>query len=138
MSKITLYLIILLLLFILLKSVIPIQSRLDVNINITYLILSLVFTTIIYLLILHKCKCKSVESFSYETTPQKLCEDPYTYTSNDEKRKFCSQFTPEEIRKYHCSKGFNGRPVRFEYTSMSDSNWNNTMCSNFNPNINVL
>ena len=62
-------------------------------------------------------------------TPQKMCADPFFWKNDPLKRQYCSQFSPEDLSRYRCPRGFNGAPISFEYTAMSDSNWENKMCS---------
>lgn len=75
---------------------------------------------------------KNTENFHFEVTPAKMCDGGwYMWTSNPAKMKYCSSLTPEERTKYTCSEKsqlqglYYGRPVFFEYTPMSDNNWEN-------------
>jgi len=65
----------------------------------------------------------------FEVTPSKKCEGgPYTYSSNDEIQKICSDISQDEINKVSCQPGYNGRPIHFEFTPLSDDKWTNKRC----------
>jgi hypothetical protein len=42
----------------------------------------------------------------------------------------CSKYSLADLAKFNCMRpGFNGRPVHFEYSRVSDDNWCNECCS---------
>jgi hypothetical protein len=101
------------------------SSYFKINNNITMLLFGLLLSGIIFLLRKYQTK----DNFFFELTPEKHCEGgSYMYSSSPEKQKFCSQFTPKDIKYYSCTKGFHGAPVHWERTDMSDSKWENKMC----------
>ena len=46
---------------------------------------------------------------------------PYMYTSNPYLQSLCQGVTNEELAQVACGKGFHGRPVHFDYSSLSES-----------------
>lgn len=54
---------------------------------------------------------------------------PYMYTSNPYLQAVCQGVSNEELAQVACGKGFNGRPVHFDYTSLSDGAWDNALCN---------
>jgi hypothetical protein len=84
---------------------------------------------IYYLANIGECK----DGFNFEVTPvKKCCGGPYMYSSNPKVKKFCDNVTPDEKAQVCCGSGFNGSPVHFERTSMSDDMYENKMCNNLN------
>ncbi|MCH9717912.1 MAG: hypothetical protein K0U52_12660 [Gammaproteobacteria bacterium] len=82
----------------------------------------------------------------FQVTPEKRCEDPYlknfpcatqrpphlapSQPSNRAPAPLgvddvdCHRFTKEQLATYNCMRpGFNGRPVHFTYSRLSDDNW---------------
>ena len=85
----------------------------------------------------------SKDDFFFELTPEKHCDGgPYMWSSDPEKMKYCSQFSPEDLSQYSCGAGFHGRPVHWTRSDMSDSDWNNRICQgnfkNYNDDPKVL
>lgn len=69
------------------------------------------------------------EGFLFELTPQKQCDGgPYMYSSNPAKQALCSKFTPKDLSRYECSRGYVGRPVWWDYSAESNSDWKNGRC----------
>lgn len=90
------------------------------------LITSILFAVIIYFL---KNNNYIKDDFHFQVTPQKLCDGgSYMYTSDPERKKLCDSFSNEDLSKYSCCPGFHGRPVWFNRSDESDSNWENSMC----------
>jgi len=74
----------------------------------------------------------------FHVTPAKLCQGgPYMHQSG-KTHEMCKQLmsTPQgqyEYKQYNCSSGYNGRPVHFEYTPLSNNLWQNERCQG--PNV---
>lgn len=130
-KQIVFYLLVFVLFYILSKASIYLSNALNINEDISILFFSIIFTGIIFLI--NKIQY-SKDGFFFELTPEKNCDGgPYMYSSDPEKQKYCSQFTPEQIAQYNCTAGFHGRPVHWERNDMSDSDWTNRICDgNFN------
>jgi len=67
----------------------------------------------------------------FETTPQKICSaGKYMLSSApDSVKDECSKYSDDELAEYDCTTcGFNGQPVYFERTPMSNDEWKNEMC----------
>lgn len=58
---------------------------------------------------------------------------PYMYTSNPYLQAACQGVSNEEMAQVACGKGFNGRPVHFDYSSLSDGAWDNALCNSKSP-----
>lgn len=78
----------------------------------------------------------SKDSFLFEVSGPKQCEGgPYMISSaSPELQDYCKKLwsTTEGISKYNsmnCSKGFEGRPVHFDYTPESNDKWKNERCN---------
>ena len=101
-------------------------------------LLALSISVSVLLLVLYKFakigQCN--ESFHFEVTPEKLCRGgPYMISSaSKEVQDMCGKIwsTPEgreKLKKVDCEGGiYNGSPVDFEFTHMSNDKWENEMC----------
>lgn len=125
-KEIMLYIIIFLLFYVLSKSSDYVTKYLKINEDASLLLMGLIFAGLIYLLRnlgTHK------DDFHFELTPEKQCTGgSYMYSSDPIRKKFCSQFSPNDIANYSCCNGFHGAPVHWERTNMSDDKWENKMC----------
>jgi hypothetical protein len=108
------------------------DSQYNLLINIVIVLLSTLFLFGIYW---KGNLCDQSEPFTFEVTPAKLCEGgPYMHQSGPNKE-MCEKLmsTPTgrvEYDEYNCvNPAFNGRPVHFEYTPLSNGNWQNERCS---------
>ena len=54
---------------------------------------------------------------------------PYMYTSNPYLQAVCQGVSNEELAQVACGKAFHGRPVHFDYSSLSDGAWDNALCN---------
>lgn len=54
---------------------------------------------------------------------------PYMYTSNPYLQAICQGVTNEELAQVACGKAFHGRPVHFDYSSLSNGAWDNALCN---------
>lgn len=105
-------------------------KKFKINIHVTTLATGLLFTTL--LIILHKSLNIQKDSFTFEVTPQKKCCSGLYMLQNDPKAlEYCKNLPAEELAQYCCDghAGFNGAPVHFQYTSMSDDKWQNKTCN---------
>ena len=80
---------------------------------------------------------KPIGGFHFEVTPAKRCEGGPYMTQSGPDHEMCKQLlaTKEgniQYNMYNCGSGFIGRPVHFEYTTMSDGMWENEMCHESN------
>jgi len=99
------------------------------------LLVAIVLAIVYYTTKVYESACnKSSDSFHFEVTKAKQCQGgPYMHQSG-ETHEMCKEFMStqegqDQYCMYNCGlHGFNGRPVHFEYTPLSDSNWNNTTC----------
>ena len=126
-KEIIFYILVFLLFYVFAKSSLYFAGWVKINNDLSILIMSVVFTGIIFLL--HHFDNK--DNFHFELTPEKHCEGgAYMLSSaSPEKKKFCAQFTNEEKKYFSCPNGFDGRPVHWERTSMSNDQWRNEMCN---------
>ena len=97
------------------------------------------FVATILILVLYKAMdvAHCGEHFLFEVSKPKLCQGgPYMRQGADQKdlREYCDGLlsSPEGRREYaqmNCTQpGYVGRPITFNYTPMSNQNWENTMC----------
>lgn len=80
---------------------------------------------------------KPIGGFHFEVTPVKRCEGGPYMTQSGPDHEMCKQLLATkkgdiQYNMYNCGSGFVGRPVHFEYTTMSDGMWNNEMCNESN------
>jgi len=54
---------------------------------------------------------------------------PYMYTSNPYLQAVCQGVTNSELASVSCGRAFQGRPVRFDYSSLSNGAWDNALCN---------
>jgi len=130
-KEIVFYILVFLLFYVLAKSSFYFSNWVKINNDLSILIMGILFTIIIFLL----KNFDSRDNFYFELTPEKHCEggDYMHSSSSPDKKKFCAQFTKEEKNYFTCPNGFDGRPVHWERTSMSNDQWRNEMCNdNFN------
>ena len=120
------YILVFLVFFIIAKISLYFSRSLNINQDLSLLIGGVIITFVIFLLDkLNYIK----DDFFFEVTPEKLCSGgDYMNSSDPERRKLCSKFSKEQLAEYNCPVGFHGRPVNYQYSNMSDSNWNNTIC----------
>jgi hypothetical protein len=60
----------------------------------------------------------------FSVTPaKKCCEGNYLLSMAE--REECNKMTFKECTSNCCGKGYVGRPILFEYSTMSDHNWSN-------------
>lgn len=122
------YILLALLFYVFSKAGMFISNYLKMDIDVTLVLLGILFTGVIYLL---KGMSDIKDNFHFELTPEKKCDGgPYMYTSDPEKQKLCSQFTKQQLSEYSCPPGFHGRPVWWERSDESNADWANTMCDN--------
>jgi hypothetical protein len=53
---------------------------------------------------------------------------PYMFTGNPYLQQVCQSIPNYSMAQIACGKAFNGKPVHFDYTPLSDWNWSNEMC----------
>ena len=69
------------------------------------------------------------DNFHFEVSPYKLCGGgAYMRSSDPTLQKLCDSLPEEAIARSNCCPGFNGQPLGFERTPMSNNKWENTMC----------
>lgn len=100
--------------------------------------MTLVFTGMLIWVYWKGNVCENKETFQlssgFEVTPVKLCEGGEYMHQSEPKKSQCEQLlsTPEgqeEYHEYNCTDPvFNGRPVHFEYTPLSNDMWENERC----------
>ena len=60
----------------------------------------------------------------FNPTVSKRCAGgPYTYTSSPYLQAVCAGVSNSDLAQVACGKGFNGRPVKFDYSNLSQQNW---------------
>lgn len=129
-KQIIFYILVFLLFFIIAKSSLYFSNRLKINQDLSLFIGALLLTGVI--LLLNKFDYTK-DDFFFEVTPEKLCGGgKYMRTSDPELQKMCSKFSKKQLDEFNCPVGFHGRPVNYQYSNMSDSNWENTICDNCN------
>jgi hypothetical protein len=57
------------------------------------------------------------------TTALTCCEGNYLLSKEEQSE--CDKMTMKECTSSCCGKGYVGRPILFEYATMSDCNWSN-------------
>lgn len=108
-----------------------VAEKLNWSKDLVIVVFGLLFTALVYGM---NSVRTTKDNFYFELTPEKHCEGgAYMHSSAPEAQKaFCSQFTPQQDREFTCPRGFHGRPVHWERTSMSDDEWQNKMCNKIN------
>ena len=85
------------------------NTKLKINIHVLLILFAILLSCIIFLL-----RQQQKDSFTFQLSPEKHCiGGPYMW-QNEEKRKFCSQFTEQDIGKFSCNVGFHGEPINRE------------------------
>jgi len=125
-KQIIFYILVFLMFFIIAKASLYFSANLNINQDLSLLFGALLLTSVIFLL---EKFDYTKDDFFFEVTPEKLCSDEYLLTSADpEKQKLCASFSKEQLDKFRCPVGYIGRPVNYQYSNMSDNNWENTIC----------
>ena len=127
-KQVIFYVLIFLFFFIFARLSVFISASMKFNIDIILIISAILFTGIVF--VAKKMMLDKKDNFFFELTPEKHClGGSYMWSSDPEKKKFCSQFTPQQMQEYECGTGFHGGVVKWERTDMSDADWQNPMCS---------
>jgi len=101
----------------------------NMNMNMNRNMLFFVIGWILLLAVIYICKRQKSENFHFEVSPDKLCGGGSYMRSSDPKlQRLCESIPKEDIARANCSPGFNGSPLQFVRTPMSDGNWENRMC----------
>lgn len=58
---------------------------------------------------------------------------PYMFTSDPYMQALCQGVTNADLAQNACGKAFHGRPVHFDFTSLSNAAWDNALCSASSP-----
>lgn len=58
---------------------------------------------------------------------------PYMYTNNPYLQAACNSLSGKDLAQTACGKGFYGKPVHFEYSSLSNGAWSNALCNTSSP-----
>lgn len=58
---------------------------------------------------------------------------PYMYTSNPYLQAICQGVSNEDLAQVACGKAYSGRPVHFDYSSLSNGAWDNALCNSCSP-----
>ncbi len=117
------YIVIVLIFYIFARSALYLNKTLNINIDLLLVLFAVLFTGIIFLL-----RHEQKDSFTFQLTPEKHCRGGSYMWGDGEKRKFCSQFTPQDIGYFSCSAGFHGAPVHWRRTNISNNEWENRTC----------
>jgi hypothetical protein len=107
----------------------------DIDHQIAYIILGIAYTALVVgIFFLSKLEDNSNEKF-WDITPAAYCKGgPYFWQGDSEVSKMCRKLasTPEGrvlISGYNCPSGYVGQPgLPFNYTPLSDDNWENERC----------
>ena len=125
-NKVLLYILIFSIFYILSEGSSFISEYLNVNKYLMLIVSAIIFTCIMYLV---NTSLVQKDGFHFELTPEKKCDGgDYMYTSNPSKQQLCKSFSQSDLSKYSCCGGFHGRPVWYNRTDESNSDWENTMC----------
>ena len=82
--------------------------------------------TLILLGICSMKKSMMKEPFFFEVTPEKKCRGgAYMRQSDTELQNYCNSLSQQQKSFYNCGKMYNGEPVHFEYTPLSNDYWEN-------------
>lgn len=54
---------------------------------------------------------------------------PYMMTGNPHLQEICQNIPNYKLAQIACGKAFNGKPVHFDYTPLSDWKWENERCN---------
>lgn len=126
-----------LVLFFFSKSALYLGPKLKLGNTVTLLVTS--FVGVLLLLLVYKfgkiAHCQA-DQFHFEVSKPKLCAGyPYMQSSaSPEVQDYCRKLfsTPEgraEFAQMNCPTGYNGRPVHWNRTPMSNDMWENEMCN---------
>jgi len=58
---------------------------------------------------------------------RRCADGPYMASSNNYLNQIC-QYYPH-ARTHFCSNGYRGKPIKFQYTPLSNKKWENNICS---------
>jgi hypothetical protein len=58
---------------------------------------------------------------------------PYMYTNNPYLQAACKTLTGHDLAQTACGKAFHGKPIHFEYSTLSNGAWSNTLCNTITP-----
>lgn len=59
---------------------------------------------------------------------------PYMFSTDPYMKAMCGRMDQDCLSCKECTRaGYNGRPVRFEYSSLSNGCWDNSMCNTKTP-----
>lgn len=58
---------------------------------------------------------------------------PYMFTSDPYMQALCQGVTNSDLAQKACGKAFHGRPVHFDFTSLSNGAWDNALCNTSSP-----
>lgn len=118
------------------------NSRTQLNVDITLLVLGVGFIGgtlgLYYLLGLEKIQ-NTKDNFEFKLDPAKACRGgPYMWQGNSELAETCRKLNStsegkKDIQSYECpcpgSVGIPARHGGFQYTPQSDANWENARCN---------
>lgn len=54
---------------------------------------------------------------------------PYMYTNNPYLQALCQGTTNAKLAQCACGKGFKGKPIKFDYSNLSNGAWTNALCN---------
>lgn len=126
------------------------------NKNNQYIIFFLIFIIVVFIIIYNNQQSK--ESYIYQNDlpysklacsysfPQllspciakKCANGPYMYSSNPQLKEVCDNVDNYELAQIACGKAFNGQPIQFDYSSLSNAQWENDVNCNCNNDKKVL
>jgi hypothetical protein len=58
---------------------------------------------------------------------------PYMFTSDPYMQALCQGVTNSDLAQKACGKAFHGKPVHFDFTSLSNGAWDNALCNTSSP-----
>ena len=102
------------------------------GVKIFFLLFFIALITLVIFFVRKKDKYKdfSLNNDIFRVTPAKICASgPYMRTSDPNLQKLCSNYTNQDFAQVACSRGFHGRPVHWEYSEPSNSQWKDTRCN---------
>lgn len=114
-----------------------IQTNLNINRNISFLVFGAIYTVvIIFCYWVAQLFCSNSEGF-WDVSPFAKCKGTqYMWQGDSAEAKLCREMADTTegrigISSYNCPKGYNGQPsLPFYYTPLSDDNYENERCEN--------
>lgn len=118
------------------KGAVTMGPKLKLSSTISLLISSVIGAMFLFLIYkLAKVSTCKGERFHFELPLSKKCQGfPYMQSSDPKLSQQCAEMLStaqgrHDYAQVNCGTGFNGRPVKFDRTAMSNHMWENELCN---------